>query len=996
MRDQSAALVQSSPGEGSLAAPRSPAPVASEQALFRPDLLRSLQLHRRLALGIALLGLVGAVAYVYSIWPVYTADATIYVQPAPPKVMDNGYTTHWPFDTNTYESFISQQMVTVTRGDVLANAVHKMEPGWQHPNESDQEAAVRLGRAVDVKRMGTSYQLVVSARSSNPITAAHLANAVANSYIESETRESKSGNVQRKATLQEEKDRVQKELDADRAEQQELNKKLGVAAAGATPDHYDEDLSRMRLELIRARAENDAAASALTSMDQNRAASAAALDAEADQIVSADPGLVSMKTTLYQRRATLTSQMANLTPNHPLYKQDAEELSKINRSIDSLTVDLRAKAEARIQQRLKTELERTSGVEARLNAQLGQMAGAAASATPKMQRENDLAADILRLQNRYTAVDEQLHNLALESSAPGASYLAAAATPPLSPTKSGVLRNALVIAFAGLFFGLLAAIGANKLDQKVYIASDVEQVLGFAPLAVLPDFDQVSDGVAEEHLLRLSAGIEYARQQGNLKSCIFTGAGNGVGVTTVSSKVRSMLEGMGRTTVLVDASGTPPPAQRSSYAQAGREETSSQLAVQRGSRSTALVQQLTQEAETQEGSLVLTDTAPLAVSAETEYLARFVDAAIVVVESGVTTRKQLREAAETLQRLDVSAVGFVLNRVGLEKADPSFRESVQAIEDHLHAQSLSYSRTTERSQPPVAPSKFQDDQGSREVAAPAKAETALPRPSAEAPMGPPMQAVTEAAAAPAQEARFEPRVPKTSRVEDLLQPASHPVTPYASRPFVPEKPPVQQSDVFSPAEPAQPVRGRDPQVAARRAFTASDFGSAVRPGPAPQPPPSYSQSPWAESWKRVAPKADDTQPQTGYEEPAEPGPEETPYDAATRMSGLRNLIFSLGLKNAQQAEEGGEHPASPPPPVEPVHERPVYAQVSTSIPEAPVRREAYSAPTARVVAAPEILPPRTIEVNTDTTSAGTTRRDRREAFDDVQILPSWRGQYRKR
>jgi len=43
------------------------------------------------------------------------------------------------------------------------------------------------------------------------------------------------------------------------------------------------------------------------------------------------------------------------------------------------------------------------------------------------------------------------------------------------------------------------------------------------------------------------------------------------------------------------------------------------------------------------------DTAPLAVSAETEYMARFVDCAIVVVESGVTTRAQLRDAAANLE-----------------------------------------------------------------------------------------------------------------------------------------------------------------------------------------------------------------------------------------------------------------------------------------------------------------------------------------------------------
>ncbi len=98
------------------------------------------------------------------------------------------------------------------------------------------------------------------------------------------------------------------------------------------------------------------------------------------------------------------------------------------------------------------------------------------------------------------------------------------------------------------------------------------------------------------------------------------------------------------------------------------------------------MQQVAEEAETGDESLVLTDAAPLAVSAETEYLARFADCTIVVVESGVTTRAQVRDTASRLHRLNVAAVGFVLNRVGLAKADPAFRHSVEAMERHLRAQ----------------------------------------------------------------------------------------------------------------------------------------------------------------------------------------------------------------------------------------------------------------------------------------------------------------------
>ena len=213
-------------------------------------------------------------------------------------------------------------------------------------------------------------------------------------------------------------------------------------------------------------------------------------------------------------------------------------------------------------------------------------------------------------------------------------------------------------------------------------------------MAQLPDFAEVSDGVAEEYLLRLASSIEHARKQSHLRSIVFTGTQAGTGVTTLVNRVGAMLEAMGRTTLLVDASGLPASQNAQDRAQVNG-GAQGLVPVERVSRPTALLQQMAEETETQEESLVLTDTAPLAVSAETEYLARFVDCVIVVIQSGKTTRRELREAAAMLQRLDVAAVGFVLNRVGMAKAEPAFRHSVQAIERHVKAQGSHLARRAE-------------------------------------------------------------------------------------------------------------------------------------------------------------------------------------------------------------------------------------------------------------------------------------------------------------
>ena len=79
--------------------------------------------------------------------------------------------------------------------------------------------------------------------------------------------------MQRLAILGEERTRVQKALAADRTEQDALNKQLGVASIGAAPDVFDEDIGRIRGELVTARTAHDEAAARLTSMDAGQGAS---------------------------------------------------------------------------------------------------------------------------------------------------------------------------------------------------------------------------------------------------------------------------------------------------------------------------------------------------------------------------------------------------------------------------------------------------------------------------------------------------------------------------------------------------------------------------------------------------------------------------------------------------------------------------------------------------------------------------------------------------
>ena len=111
-------------------------------------------------------------------WKHYTAESLVYVQPAPPRLMDNGPTQRWPYDANTYESYIQQQIQRHPFRRCWSRAPTSF-PGWQGTSETEQAAAARLDRAVEVVRVGAGYQLSITAKAGSAVDAAWIANAVA-------------------------------------------------------------------------------------------------------------------------------------------------------------------------------------------------------------------------------------------------------------------------------------------------------------------------------------------------------------------------------------------------------------------------------------------------------------------------------------------------------------------------------------------------------------------------------------------------------------------------------------------------------------------------------------------------------------------------------------------------------------------------------------------------------------------------------------------------
>lgn len=207
----------------------------------------------------------------------------------------------------------------------------------------------------------------------------------------------------------------------------------------------------------------------------------------------------------------------------------------------------------------------------------------------------------------------------------------------------------------------------------------------------------------------------------------------------------------------------------------------------------------------------------------------------------------------------------------------------------------------------------------------------------------------------------------------------------------------ESGDMGSTMVPApQTSRGRgDPHrsAAAPRAAKASSAvaETAWLPVSDPAPVTPGPAEPSAEAWmtSTAQPGSLGTDLQNG------PTEEEDFGHPPSRLSGLRNMLVSLGRRSLIEDEDGADQAGT-----EPRFERATVRPVYHDAPTAETEPSGQASAPVRVTAPPEFLPPRpSAEAEKEKEPLRPTPpvpRRERESPEEVQTLPSWRGQYRKK
>lgn len=556
---------------------------------------------------------------------------------------------------------------------------------------TDEGAATRVQQDIvdgylaglDIRQVGKSPAIEIRFSSSSPSTAAAVANAVADAYVDSLLGTKNDATRRAGAWLGDRIAQLRAEVEQKERAVEEFRARNGLIAGKDMP-LQTQQMAELATQLVAARVERQSAESRLRQAQRANGTSVGFGGLESDVIKN----LRVQEAELSREVVELSSELG---PMHPRLVNAQAKLADVRTSIANETRNITAGA--------RNEAEAARQREASIQASLNQFSGRVAQNNAKevelRQMEREVDASRVLLESLLARQQETAQQEGIQQA--DAKILSRAVVPdsPSFPNKKLFMALALL---ASAFGGVSLAYVLQALDETFQTADQVTRDLEMPVLEVVPLIKGLRRPYSPADWIAMGPNSSFAEAVRQLhvsllthRSVLFTSTLPDEGKTSLACAFGRFLAGAGRSVVLIDCD-----LRRSSVHQ-----------VLRGREGPGLVDHLTGKSELDQiiqrdeqsklhfisaGSMadhppdlflsrqmrtmmsvltrvydvVLVDSAPVLAVADTRCLQPLVEQTVFVVRWRSTQRAKAREAVRRLNLDGASPAGAVLNMI-----DPS-------------------------------------------------------------------------------------------------------------------------------------------------------------------------------------------------------------------------------------------------------------------------------------------------------------------------------------
>jgi succinoglycan biosynthesis transport protein ExoP len=407
----------------------------------------------------------------------YTADATVVVDTKPDPL------TAAVYSAQSSTAYLATQ-VDIISSERVADRVAKIlkldkSPDyiadWKDSTGGKGDIVVWIGqmlkKVVAVTPSRDSSVVDISVTWSDPRTAAILANAFAQAYIDTNIELKVDPAKQYAAWFDERSRALRADLEAKQKRLGDYQTETGiVASADGRIDIENARLAELSSQLLTIQA--------LRQDSQSRQRQAGG-DSDSMAEVLQSPYIAGLKADLSKAEAKLQDIAANVGKNHPDYKNAAAEVTTLRARLEAETARVMASFSSTTQVNLRRENEIRSALEAQKKRML--------DLTHERDQVTVLQNDVATAQRNLDAVTQRLAQSSLESQTQQTNiYLLTTAVEPMRRSSPRYFINLLVGIFLGGILGLSAALFRELTDRRVREDHDLSQATGVPLFAKIP------------------------------------------------------------------------------------------------------------------------------------------------------------------------------------------------------------------------------------------------------------------------------------------------------------------------------------------------------------------------------------------------------------------------------------------------------------------------------------------------------------------------------
>lgn len=639
--------------------------------------------------------------------PMYEATAKVSVEPYGAFILE-GQDVEQGIASNQVGDYLATQVEVIKSRSLAEVVVAERQLGERYdllgaeidqgrsPDVTDEQwlntkeeiATSILAGSVDAQVPGRSWVIPISFRSNNPTLAAEMANAYADAFISSDTRESVEGNEYAVDYLREQIDIVREKLEEAERNANAYARNSGIVMQSV--ETADGSLSNSTITN-----------SNLTNISQ-RVGDARAARIQAEQKWRSVQSLPATQLSEVQSNAVLqrlvqdrTGKLAELAELRQRYSDEFPQIRNLLAQIGILDEQIQ-RSTADIKATIRNEYIVARNQEQALESELGSLSSESLSEQDDMVQLAVLEREAEALRDQLRALLARFNQISSAANVnTGTMTKIESALVPRSPYAPDLFQNMLISLMLGIGLAAGLAVLREAFDDRIRSLDDVETktglpLIGHTPHVSEKDIDAESSNnftALMEAYASIKATIDFSLPRSrNVLQLTSTQASEGKSTTAVV--LAELFARSGRRTLLIDADLRRPSIARllelpkpevglvevllghvelKDAVVSGVHDNLDVLPVGTMPPNAADILS-TDEIEKfiakyrDEYSLIVFDSAPVLGIADAPLLARVVDETIFVLEANRVSFSQVRQAVKRLTGAGGSVLGLILTK----------------------------------------------------------------------------------------------------------------------------------------------------------------------------------------------------------------------------------------------------------------------------------------------------------------------------------------------